>query len=288
MRLILSRKGYDSASGGCASPIFPDGSLCSLPIPSGDELRLDDIRRGDGCLGDLVAQLADASAASSAHVHLDPDLDRGARPRPFGWRPCLGQTGAAQTHLERHGVDAGDLFLFFGWFREVSLDGGRWRHRPDAPDLHCLFGWLQVGAICRLDLGDPAPAWAAEHPHVRHADRYGRAGAHNGLYVAAERLSFPGCPGGVSGGGAFRRFVPSLRLTAPGRSRSVWRLPACFAPRSGAKPLSYHADPGRWERDGEGVLLRTVGRGQEFVLDCDAHPGVMDWLLEVFGPATAP
>ena len=34
MRLILSRKGFDSANGGCPSPIFPDGSMLSLPIPS--------------------------------------------------------------------------------------------------------------------------------------------------------------------------------------------------------------------------------------------------------------
>ena len=32
-RIILSRKGFDSSSGGVASPIFSDGSLCSLPIP---------------------------------------------------------------------------------------------------------------------------------------------------------------------------------------------------------------------------------------------------------------
>ncbi len=33
-KLILSRKGFDSASGGCPSPIFPDGTMFSLPIPS--------------------------------------------------------------------------------------------------------------------------------------------------------------------------------------------------------------------------------------------------------------
>lgn len=35
MRLILSRKGFDSSSafGACASPILPDGQLISLPIP---------------------------------------------------------------------------------------------------------------------------------------------------------------------------------------------------------------------------------------------------------------
>ena len=33
MKLILSRKGFDSQSGGCPSPIFPNGTLYSLPIP---------------------------------------------------------------------------------------------------------------------------------------------------------------------------------------------------------------------------------------------------------------
>jgi len=34
MKIILSRKGFDSSYGGYASPIFPDGSILSLPIPN--------------------------------------------------------------------------------------------------------------------------------------------------------------------------------------------------------------------------------------------------------------
>ncbi len=33
MKIIFSRKGFDSSAGGCASPIFPDGTLWSIPIP---------------------------------------------------------------------------------------------------------------------------------------------------------------------------------------------------------------------------------------------------------------
>ena len=33
MKVILSRKGMDSESGRVASPILPDGTLLSLPIP---------------------------------------------------------------------------------------------------------------------------------------------------------------------------------------------------------------------------------------------------------------
>lgn len=47
MKIILSRKGFDSANGGAASPLFADGSAVSLPIPGG--------RRGSLSLGQLSA-----------------------------------------------------------------------------------------------------------------------------------------------------------------------------------------------------------------------------------------
>lgn len=37
MKIILSRKGFDSANGGIVSPIFEDGTMVSFPIPSDDE-----------------------------------------------------------------------------------------------------------------------------------------------------------------------------------------------------------------------------------------------------------
>ena len=95
----------------------------------------------------------------------------------------------------------------------------------------------------------------------------------------------PTCTGSLPGGGIFPRYFPAPRLTAPERSRSVWRLPDCFEPRPETPTLSYHASAKRWSRDAEGILLRTVGRGQEFVLDCDSYPGVLDWLTEVFASA---
>lgn len=285
MRLILSRKGYDSASGGHPSPIFPDGRLCSLPIPSEDDLRLQDVRFGEGSLGEVAAQLLGDPGLLTARTHLDPDIDAAARPRGSGWKPCFGQTGAAQAHLEKQGVGVGDLFLFFGWFRQVEAFGGTWHYLRGAPDIHCLFGWLQVGSISRLDDGDEAPTWASEHPHVGNADRYRSSHSRNTLYVASRFLELPALPGGLSGGGVFPRYSPTLRLTAAECSRSVWRLPDCFEPRPGNEPLSYHASAKRWSRDDEGILLRTAGRGQEFVLDCDSYPGVLEWVAGIFAPA---
>ena len=43
MKVILSRKGFDSSNGGCPSPIMPDGTLLSMPIPSNDEIGYDEL-----------------------------------------------------------------------------------------------------------------------------------------------------------------------------------------------------------------------------------------------------
>lgn len=36
MKVVLSRKGFDSSNGGIVSPIFEDGTMISFPIPSDD------------------------------------------------------------------------------------------------------------------------------------------------------------------------------------------------------------------------------------------------------------
>jgi hypothetical protein len=73
---------------------------------------------------------------------------------------------------------------------------------------------------------------------------------------------------------------PGIVLTKSGqRLRSLWRLPAGFFPREGLTPLSYHEAPNRWTLEADGVELRTVGRGQEFVLDLAAYPEVARWAV---------
>ena len=193
MKIVLSRKGFDSANGGAPSPIFPDGRLLSLPIPaSSSPTRFADCQWGDQSVGALVESLTSSKVAAKHPAHLDPDLDRGARPRNPGWRPAFGQTGAAQTHLAQHGIGAGDLFLFFGWFREAELTaGGTWRFKRKAPDLHVLFGWLQVGEVLRVaDQGHRYAGhypWLRDHPHLN-----GTWSDPNTVYVAAETMNVLG------------------------------------------------------------------------------------------------
>ena len=277
MRLILSRKGFDSASGGCASPIFPDGSMIALPIPDKrSPVRYTDLTWRGRNLGRVVERLTGGRQRRDYRAHLDPDLRRADLRRDRGWRPSLGQVGAAQGHLRKQGVGAGDLFLFFGLFRRVNADL-RWAGPPE----HRIWGWMQVGEVARVDAdvrgGGKQWAWAERHPHLAFDPN-----PMNTLYVAAGRLALPGTRATTEAGhGVVELAVNSHRLTAPDAARaSKWALPTAFLPR-GRRPLTFHADTGRWsERDGV-ALLDVVSRGQEFVLDLDEYPDVVPWVAEL-------
>src|SRR4051812_19294963 len=134
MRIILSRKGFDSSYGGVPSPILPTGELLSLPIPetcpSKQHARYCDVRFGGATLDELIARLA-PNRTPLEFVHLDPDLRRESLNRHPEWRPAFGQALAAESHLVAQGVEPGDLFLFFGWFRQIDTN---WRYVRGAPD----------------------------------------------------------------------------------------------------------------------------------------------------------
>ncbi len=276
MRLIFSRKGFDSTAGGCASPIFPDGTMLSLPIPDKpSSIRYSDLRTRGHVIGAVVEELTCGKQKARYFAHLDPDLEHDTLPREPGWQPVLGQAGSSQRVLEREGVGPGDLFLFFGWFREVEASVDGLRFVRGASDLHVLWGWLQIDRVLRVGT-DTIPPWAHYHPHVTAPAR-----AHNTLYVARETLSLPGLESSP-GAGTFERFRPSLQLTKPGATRGLWQLPAWLEPTAEKPPLGYHSDPKRWQSHANHVDLRTASRGQEFVLDVTKYPEALAWLRTVF------
>lgn len=279
MKLILSRKGFDGQNGGIPSPILPDGRLLPLPIPSSrDRNTLADLPYLGSDAAAILSDLSRGKYDLKTRIHLDPALERAGGDHLPGWRPSLGQTHMAQGHLHKQGVGVGDVFLFFGWFRQAELHTGTWRYVPRAPNLHVLFGWIEVGTVvpiqgARKDALRQMP-WIADHPHI--AGRHYDTDSHNTLYVAASRskwLSAALSPGG----GRFQRYHDALRLTASNSSKSHWSLPSWFMP--GARsPLSFHSDRKRWTPDGDCVRLQSVAKGQEFVLDMAHYPEAKRWL----------
>lgn len=286
MKLILSRKGFDSTSGGVPSPILPDGRLISLPIPDQQStICYGDIEHQGLALATLVTDLTHGKINGHSGAHLDPDLTAADLPRRRGWRPAFGQLGAAQGHLRNQGVSPGDLFIFFGLFRSVKWQAGHYRWVSGSQPRHVIWGWLQVGEILPVTemLARERP-WLAQHPHLQ---RVGEA--NNVIYLASQGLSLAPVPGDecaglarLPGAGVFHQFSLQRQLTArQAGSPSLWALPRAFYPGRGKVPLSFHADPGRWQRKRQAVLLQSVARGQEFVLDTSQYPGVLPWIAGI-------
>jgi len=281
MKIIFSRKGFDASAGKVASPILPSGELCSLPIPESSAhdyaTRYVDLSCGEYELGKLVCDLTHRRIQAEDAAHLDPDLRRDClhnSTRLPGWRPLFGQAGAAERHLQNMGVQPGDVFLFYGWFRRVEVWKGVYRYVLDAPDLHVLFGWLQIERRVPLAQREDIPDWAQYHPHCRRV----QPAAIDSLYISADQLNLPGISMQAPGAGIFLNYHDSLCLTNmdPYQSRRLWRLPAWMYPVPGKTPLTYHASSA-WQSENGFTLLRTAGRGQEFVLDCEQYPKAVEW-----------
>lgn len=289
MKIILSRKGYDSSTGGCASPIFPDGSMYSIPISGvGSSRTYGDVQSSAGNVGQLLGQLPKSHFCASDPVHLDPDLDAMSIPRRKGWRAAFGQAGTAQSHLKNQNVDSGDIFLFYGWFSEVQRGRvGRWKRVPGARNVHVVFGWLQVDSIVDVEASGPHQIlkefpWLVDHPHLHVPD--GEVWGRNVIYIARQWLNLgAGLTGRLPGAGLNRRLVESAVLTSPvSTRRSLWRLPAWFANPDGSMALS--CNPNRSKclcKDGY-VYLQSV-RSQEQVVDCRERSDARTWIGQVVG-----
>lgn len=267
MKISLSRKGFDAANGGCASPVLPDGQLVSLPIPAESSLHFDDVLCRDETCAEIWRQLAPKSYRPGAGCHLDPDLRPEARAvRPRGWTAALGQTGAAETHLRQQGFGIGDVFLFFGWFRRTERADGALRYVRGAPDLQVIWGYLQVGAVLT---GQQIRARCPWHPHAEGALM---AESGNTLYLAAEQLTLDGTPTGMPGFGTLP-FAEKRVLTAPGKSRSRWKLTDFLA----KSDISCHG-----KKNIHGDYFQSNCIGQEFVIAESAQNAL--WLKELLTP----
>jgi hypothetical protein len=157
MKIILSRKGFDTTTGGKPSPIL-DNRFLSLPIPEGGS----GIRYQDLIISETLNYeqlMHDLSIVNYQEAHLDPDLRFSTRYRDLGWKPLFGQHGGPQGVLHNLGVGPGDLFLFFGYFKDArrTLDGIQYFR--NARKTHAIFGYLQIESIIDICV-DSIPQWA--------------------------------------------------------------------------------------------------------------------------------
>ena len=186
---MLSRKGFDSASGGAPSPII-DGRPTSIPIPARAR---SETTYGDLRLGPVVERATKGRFTAASLCHDDPMFE--------GGRCAFGQTGAAQSHLANNGVGVGDVFLFFGLFADPD---GRDRH-------HRIFGYLEVSEVARLGT-EPVRSSQPRGFRRRHPHTIGTWNANNTIY------SGPGTTAVTD--------APALRLSLPAGPVSHWTVPS--------------------------------------------------------------
>lgn len=266
-KVILSRKGFDKTAGGKASPIIGD-KFVSLPIPraeSGDFYKNLQVSSTESYL----KIMKDLGIKFFSEAHLDPDLQRSVlKERPANWRGLFGQSGTSQGRLNKQRVGKGDIFLFFGWFKDTTNDNGGWKYSQKAIDIHAIFGYLEVDEVFDIKAGNNVPSWATYHPHVKGKEGYGKHS--NSVYMATPLFT---ADAEKPGWGCFE-FDERLVLTkSESENRTLWKLPPCF---QGEKDNFVHAKRS-WNVLPNGhVEMQTIGRGDQEVY-ISSNPRVVEW-----------
>ena len=260
MKLVFSRKGFDSSAGGFPSPII-DGKPLSLPIPYPNSKvsyqHLD--------LGKIVKDLTGRKLTDKDLCHNDPDLEMGA----------FGQVSSAQSHLHNQDIGSGDLFLFFGWFREAEIVNHNYRYKIDASDHHRIFGWMFVDQ--KILVGSETDEFRREYTkYANHPHAIGKWAPNNTIYLASETFSLFG-EHTIRGFGNFSVSKRTLLTNDNAPSKRFWSVPDWLNPAKGGCIPSYHDE--KSYIDG---LLKTAGRGQEFVCHPCQNEKFKEWLLDLF------
>lgn len=280
-KLILSRKGFDSSNGDFPSAIIGN-KLISLPIPQPEAINYRDIQfNGEHSIGKLLDDIKYVGCVSG---HLDPDINKDSIDRKEGWRGSFGQTGASLTHLMNNNVGEGDIFLFYGWFKEAELDSltGKYRYKRNSPDLNVIFGYLEIDEMIDIDAANlhKIPGWLRYHPHVVFHDKYTSG---NKIFIGKENS---GIFDGKAGYGVFE-MNENLILTKTNHSRSVWELPDIFFEKRDAnyycRLSGLQSDTGAnisrkqdKSKPGYKIIQPSGRRLQEMVMDCNED--VIHWI----------
>ena len=263
--LVISRKGFDATAGGCASPIFENGDLFSVPIPQKKQSpsRYKDLRFNHLSGNEILNLIGAKTITDKDFCHNDPLLSEK--------KGIFGQAGGAQGELDNYCIEKGDLFLFFGWFK---------KYHQRSSDLHHLFGWLQVERIIKgnIEILSFLSENQISHPHgTKDATQF----KNNTIYIASKNLTFSDSVRDLKGHGRFKKTAKNLILTEKGKTRSHWQFPKRYF--SDTKNLFRNRL--NW-KDEKNCVLNCNGRGQEFILNAQDNPSIIDWasyLLNKYG-----
>lgn len=307
-RIILSRKGMDSGTSeklGCDSNsyILPDGRMLSIPIPASESKviyeKLAFTYSGiKFTYNDLMKQIKPKHTCRCCH--LDPDLMPGLNPNAYSkdWRPILGQAGNAAKHLEKNGVQAGDIFIFFGRYRFLkwdkqsesfsliqkrelrNLDEGRYNYYNHwdntnsknfylTNQFQAIFGYLIVAEKLQLNTDSNRKEALERFPWHPHVERLRQGKETDDILYIGER----------DHAGTFS-YSSSRILTKESSGASKWTLLPWMRNdwlASGGM-TSHKCD------DLQEGFFQSRYRGQEFVMNPESNPKLRAWVKQILVP----
>jgi len=263
VKIIFSRKGFDSSAGGSPSLIFPDGTLFSIPIPSSK----DDCFYGDLSFtykGEPIQSiLNDVMGGNIRHNKQWIPCDYSSHTQRCHYDPmpyqdagfngiALGQADKAEKHLRNQSVGKEDIFLFYGWFRKVEKTDGAWRFAVGEPDIQLIWSTMRISDCVLLDTAEHREDALRKYPFLsRHPHLYSRDCLKNRIYLSDQHHYF--C------------YDEKCCLTDMQcyKGRSTWRLPAFF---NQPQAFTYLKN---FSQEKDDVIISYLGYGQEFVLNLD-------------------
>ena len=264
MKIILSRKGFDSTAGGFASPVFPDGTLFSIPIPSkSDKFTYSNLNFK--CENDSISKILNDLTSKKIHSGKWRECDYGGSkfhchydPMPYSSEDftgiAFGQYGRTESHLRKQGIKKGDIFLFYGWFRKVKKVDNRWQYTSDALDIHLIWSYMEVGEILKIDTVEEKQKVLNIYPFLEnHAHMYISENVQNSIYLSKKHRYFK------------YDEIRCLTDLKDYKGRAKWRLPNYF---NHSEAFTFLKD---LQKDNNDVIISHRGYGQEFVLDLESN-----------------
>ena len=298
IKVILSRKGFDSSNGGFPSLILPekdkDGfrKMISLPIPCcskccnyekcksykySNDTRLynmmSNLYNGKGKKRNTIKikknnKIVDEILLSEAtHCHLDPCLGNYSI-KELEKVGIFGQHGRAATELKD--VRKDDIFIFFGLFNDVAVKDDKYIIKnKENGGRHVMFGYLQVGKI--IDNNKYYIEYE-KHPHFCCC----KIKNNNKIFIASDKCSFDD---NIKGYGMFK-YDLKLDLTQQKPDKTYWKqithwncdkLPV-FLRDLKEGTLKY-------KEEGKDKYFDVAPQWQEFVIE--ENKEVEEWAIEL-------
>ena len=105
--------------------------------------------------------------------------------------------------------------------------------------------------------------------------------SNNTIYVGSKDLAIADKRTNLKGFGLFKNSAEDLILTSPDHTRSMWKLPEEYFKDSIINKNRLFLNRLEWTNKENFLVNTNKGPGQEFILDSETNPAIIDWAINL-------